>query len=192
MGDFLTRERFERRLKGRKAAHAFQGRNRAAVAVFVRFDQGAEVLLMRRSINPADPWSGHVSLPGGREEPVDTDLVATATRETGEELGFDLMSHGDFLGPLDAVPAMSRGRFTQTVVHPFVFAQRSAITLQLGTEAAGSFWLPLKAAFRGELDDVYEYRMGNSTMQLPCWRHQGEVVWGLTYQMLRSLQDTVG
>ena len=62
---------------------------RAAVAIVLHLDpeeQGTEVLLMKRVERQGDPWSGQISLPGGRFEPEDPDLLATAIRETEEEL----------------------------------------------------------------------------------------------------------
>ena len=40
------------------------------------------VLLMKRTERAGDPWSGHISLPGGRHDRTDADLLATAIRET--------------------------------------------------------------------------------------------------------------
>ncbi|MEZ4238521.1 MAG: NUDIX domain-containing protein, partial [Myxococcota bacterium] len=50
----------------------------AAVAmVFVRPPRGGdELLLIRRSEHPNDPWSGHVALPGGRVEETDASALA--------------------------------------------------------------------------------------------------------------------
>src|ERR671920_2114796 len=60
------------------------------------------ILLIRRADRSGDPWSGHMALPGGRREPGDTDLLATAIRETAEELGIEL-AHDDLAGHLDDV-----------------------------------------------------------------------------------------
>ena len=83
---------------------------RAAVATILREGlEGPEVLLIRRAENPRDPWSGHMAFPGGREAPEDRDLLATAVRETHEEVGLDLQRSAHLLGRLDALPAVARG-----------------------------------------------------------------------------------
>ena len=57
----------------------------AAVALIVRLGISMDVLLIKRSTNERDPWSGHMALPGGRWEPDDSELQQTAIRETFEE-----------------------------------------------------------------------------------------------------------
>ena len=65
------------------APAVLDGSARAAVAIVVRprVDED-EILLIRRSQRADDPWSGHMAFPGGRSEPSDADLCATAIRET--------------------------------------------------------------------------------------------------------------
>ncbi len=142
---------------------------------------------MRRSSCDEDPWSGQVCLPGGKEEEQDADLIETARRETHEELGVQLAHCSRHVGVLDDVQAMARGRRLATVITPHVFTQTRAPTIILGEEAAHAFWLPLGMAAQGSLDSEYKYGQGAGAILLPCWRYQDEVVWGLTYRMLRTL-----
>ena len=73
----------------------------AAVSVVVRANRHLDLLLIKRARSERDPWSGHMALPGGRRDPEDRDLEATASRETLEETGLDLAGVGTPLGRLD-------------------------------------------------------------------------------------------
>lgn len=184
----LTLERIAARLAAYRATEASRAFPRAAVAAVLRFDSGRpEVLLIQRAEREGDRWSGHVSFPGGREEPGDPDLLATALRETREEVGIDLSRSGRLLGRLDPVRAISRGELLPLTITPFVFAATEPVEPVLGHEATCAFWLPLVAAASGALDGEYEHRLGPVPLRLPCWRYEGRVIWGLTFEMLRKL-----
>lgn len=162
----------------------------AAVAALLRrsVDGEVEVLLMQRSERPDDRWSGQISLPGGKREPDDTDLVATAVRETHEELGILLDdAHAARLCRLERLGARARGRIVPMTITPYVFAERRVQTVRLGPEAADHFWFPLSRAAVGELDHEYVYVDGLVRRPLPAWRHDEHVVWGLTHRILTSL-----
>jgi 8-oxo-dGTP pyrophosphatase MutT (NUDIX family) len=157
------------------------------VAVVLRHIERLEVLLMQRTVRAGDRWSGHVSLPGGGEEPTDVDLRATAIRETREEVGIDLTTSGDLLGQLAPAWAVARGVPLPMSITPFVFALARPVEIALGSEATSAFWLPVDAAASGALSAVYPHRLGPFTWKLPCWRYQDQTVWGLTFEMLRNL-----
>jgi 8-oxo-dGTP pyrophosphatase MutT (NUDIX family) len=166
----------------------------AAVAVVLRFAERPEVLLMKRAERDGDPWSGHVSFPGGRREPGDRDLLATAIRETHEELGVDLATAARLIGELPPIVATGRttGRpLPVTSVTPFVFAAEGPIEATPGAEAESVFWLPIAVAASGGYDSEMEYVHQGTAMTFPCWRFDGYVIWGLTYRMLRSLIEAV-
>ncbi len=77
-------------------------------------------------------------------------------------------------------------------ITPFVFRVTAPVEPVCGPEAVCAFWFPLDLAAAGALDDRHEYRLGPVPLHLPCWRHDGHVVWGLTYDMLRKLLALVG
>jgi len=72
--------------QGWDIAHRAATREAAVLVPIVLRPQGATVLLTRRALHlPAHP--GQISFPGGAVEDGDADAVATALRETGEEIG---------------------------------------------------------------------------------------------------------
>lgn len=159
---------------------------RASVAVLLRLTEEPAVLLMKRAEFDGDPWSGHVSLPGGRAEPTDPDSVATAVRETHEELGIDLRMAA-YVAPLPSFPATAHGRTSTLWVEPHVFVEGEPATPRPNIEVAAWRWLPLGAAARGELDGTLRVR----DMHLPCWNFEDFCVWGMTYGLLQNMLATL-
>lgn len=160
----------------------------AAVAICLRtLDEGAEVLLMRRATRPGDRWSGQIGLPGGHREPEDADLLATAVRETREEVGADLHTYAEPLGRLEAVRAKARGKVLSMSIVPFLFRASGPMKLVMGPEADEAFWFPLHEARAGNLDTSHTYRGPKANFHMPAWDFAGRVVWGLTYEILAGL-----
>lgn len=134
---------------------------RAAVAAIFRFHPSTgeeEVLFIRRSVNPKDPWSGNVALPGGRQDADDNgDDEATAIRETREEVGLDITgAEWERLGRIvDDRMIQSRGK--PLAVSMFGFAAKSdacipsQLTLQ-PSEVAHAWWVGTKYLDANNLD----------------------------------------
>jgi 8-oxo-dGTP pyrophosphatase MutT (NUDIX family) len=163
---------------------------RAAVALVLRDGPaGIELLFIRRADHPEDPWSGQMAFPGGRSEPGDADLLATAVRETEEEIGVDLSREADSLGPLDEVQAMARLRPVDLAIAPFAFRLRGAVTLRPNHEVRSIHWIPLDELMREDRRSVMDYSYQGSTLQFPCLRVEDVVIWGLTYRMFMGLQE---
>src|SRR5207248_637661 len=115
----LVRERLHRKQPALVEAAPYP---RAAVAIVLRDGvRGAEFVVIHRAHRRGDPWSGHMALPGGRQDAADSDLRATAVRETREEVGIDLARHGELLGTLDDLRAVGHGRPLDLVITPFVY-----------------------------------------------------------------------
>jgi 8-oxo-dGTP pyrophosphatase MutT (NUDIX family) len=155
-------------------------KRRAAVAVVLHETPAPRVLLMKRAERDGDPWSGHISLPGGRFEPPDDSLLTTAIRESREELAIEL-SGVRLLGPMRALHPFASGP-AGIEVTPFVFATEHALAPQCGPEAMSAFWLPLDQAAEGALDATYVYP--GTDRAFPSWRYEGHVIWGLTWRIL--------
>jgi len=167
-------------------------RTRAAVAAVLREGRsGLELLLMRRAEHESDPWSGHISFPGGRAEPGDDDLVATAVRETAEETGIDLGRDAELLGRLDEVRAMARGRPVDLSITPFVFRLLRPADGTPNLEVVSLHWLPLARLLDPECRSTMELRRGQSTLHPPCLRIDELVIWGLTLRMFDNLRGLV-
>lgn len=161
-------------------------RRRAAVAVVLHDEPvGPRVLLMKRAERVGDPWSGHISLPGGRHEQVDGDLLTTAIRETREELAVELEG-ARLLGALPPLHPRTSGP-AGIEVTPFVFVTDFAVEPRCGPEALEAFWLPLEAAAAGSLDGTYTYP--GSAMTFPSWTFDGHVIWGLTWRILGDVLE---
>ncbi len=176
------------------SAHTPAAGAHAAVAAVLREGaQGAEVLLIQRAEREGDPWSGHMAFPGGRRDATDADLHATAVRETREEVGLDLATHGRLLGRLADLQAIARARPTGMTITPFVFALTGEATLTFDPEeVAAALWVPIAPLARGEGAGTVVYEREAGRLELPCWRIQGHVVWGLTHRMLLSLFEVIG
>jgi 8-oxo-dGTP pyrophosphatase MutT (NUDIX family) len=170
---------------------AEEGTPRAAVATVLRPTPtgSSEVLLIRRSQDPRDPWSGHMAFPGGRADPADEDLLATARRETAEEVGLHLAQEDvELLGRLDDVQAMAKGRFAPLIITPYVFRLRSAQTLHPNpAEVEEALWADLAPMLRGESATTKRYEFEGRNYELPGYEVGNAVVWGLTFHMLQLL-----
>ena len=158
---------------------------RAAVALVVRPDPKPALLLVRRARSPRDPWSGQMALPGGRRDPEDPDLRATAVRETREEVGIDLDRSGALLGRLGNLRPTSRA-IPRLVIAPFVFLlSESADARVASTEIAAVYWVPVADFGAPGARSTVSVETPAGKRRFPCYRVEGHPVWGLTYRILR-------
>jgi 8-oxo-dGTP pyrophosphatase MutT (NUDIX family) len=162
---------------------------RAAVALILREGpRGLELLFIHRAEHPQDPWSGQMAFPGGRAEDGDDGLVATAIRETREEIGIDLARSAEPLGALDELHALSRMRPVDLKIAPFVFRLREPADPVLSPEVDAVLWLRLEELLGPEHRGLFDYPHGGTLLKFPCIRMAGRTIWGLTYRIFTNLQ----
>lgn len=160
----------------------------AAVLLMVRPTDPLELLLIQRAEKEGDPWSGHMALPGGRRESWDADLLATALRETEEEVGV-VVPPARILGALDELRPSSHRRFPITIA-PYV----AAVPLEIATvpepsEVEAVVWMPLPHLSNDEAVDEVLIELEEGSFSLPALSYQEYVIWGMTH---RILTDFVG
>lgn len=159
----------------------------AAVAVLLRGAEldDLEVLLMRRAEREGDRWSGQIGLPGGHEEEEDEDLLATARRESREEVGIDPGGpDAQHFGAMPSIQARARGARLPLFITPHVFHRPEPEEPTLGPEADEAFWLPLGRARAGDLDEPFRYEHEGVIHKLPSWNFEGRTIWGMTHGIL--------
>jgi 8-oxo-dGTP pyrophosphatase MutT (NUDIX family) len=144
--------------------------------------QGLETLFIRRAVRAGDPWSGQVALPGGRQDPADPDLLATAIRETREETGVDLTG-AERLGVLDDLFPRTP-TLPPVVVRPFVFGLATRPALIPSPEVERAFWLPLARFSEAGVRRDVVFTVGGSERTFPAYLVDDEVIWGMTERIL--------
>ncbi len=179
------------------AEDAAAGRH-AAVAAIVRDNDGrAEILFIKRAEREDDPWSGHMAFPGGRREETDASLLATAIRETREEVGIDLERSARAIARLPDVTPYSRMPHSLTVT-AFVFAldpNENATPFAPNDEVARIVWAPLDAVLANERATTFRFQHDGADFLLPALDvgadDQSDIVWGLTFRILELLREAV-
>ncbi|HEY3254722.1 MAG TPA: CoA pyrophosphatase [Polyangiaceae bacterium] len=176
------RERIRRSLADPTPETPLEAPRTAAIAlILVDLEGSLELLLIERARREGDPWSGHMALPGGHREASDRDLAATAERETMEEVGLDLLAHGERMGRLaDHMPV----RGVPIGVRPFVYLLPARPTLALSAEVRQALWVPVAPLLEGGRRSTYTLSRGDQSWEFPAWDIDGHLVWGLTYRVV--------
>jgi 8-oxo-dGTP pyrophosphatase MutT (NUDIX family) len=160
---------------------------RAAVMLCLRDrGRGTEVVIGRRQERSDDPWSGQMSLPGGRLDHPDEPALAAAVRETIEEVGFDPLAHGEMLGPLETVHGGARQVFVAT----FAAEISSDVEPAPSIELPATWWMPFSEC------EEREVHVPEVPYLVPAFVGEGGdgrpfAVWGMTYKVLTSARALV-
>jgi 8-oxo-dGTP pyrophosphatase MutT (NUDIX family) len=153
-------------------------------------DDGLHLLLTRRTDHLRD-HAGQISFPGGRVEDDDSDEVATALRETEEEVGLP-RAHVEVIGRLPVYTTI-----TAFAVTPVVALVRPGFSLALDPfEVAEAFEVPLAYLMNPAHHQRHEFSLAGVQrrfLSMP-WEGPGGdglvrryFIWGATAAMLRNL-----
>ncbi|APR81081.1 Hypothetical protein A7982_06428 [Minicystis rosea] len=164
----------------------------AAVVVPLRLDPEPRVLLVLRGAQLKD-HAGEVGFPGGKPEPSDASLEATALRELDEEIGVpeDRIS---ILGSLMPMPVIT-GRY---LIHPFVgILDDSAAPRIASSEIQRILELPLLPILTGEQRlTAVRGQWSDTVVFAPHFAVDGAILYGasayILYELLSRLATRLG
>ena len=128
--------------------------------------------------------SGQIALPGGKVEPEDTSLVATALRETEEEIGVRV-PQAQVIGVLSELYIPP----SNFIVTPVLAHTEAQPTYQPDpSEVAKVLDLSLSAFTKPDNQSTVSVKaIKNVTLEAPCYVIDGRVIWGATAMMMSEL-----
>lgn len=147
--------------------------------------EGMSVLLTQRTAH-LSAHAGQISFPGGRMEEEDADAVATALRETDEEVGLtrDLV---DVIGRLDTYVTGTGFEIT-----PIVGIVTPPYTLTIDPyEVAEAFEVPLSYILDRRNHNRQERESAGRVRVFHVLPYQGRNIWGATAGMLVNLAEVL-
>lgn len=153
----------------------------AGVLVALTDAADPEVILTLRSPH-LSTHSGEIAFPGGKRDPEDPDLLATAMREAEEEIALH-PGQVDIIGSLGQVVSKHRLQ-----VSPWVGVIDPRLPLTANPdEIAEIYRVPLSFLLEADNRQQHLIDFGGRVRPVPAWHWQGEVIWGLTAYILSEL-----
>lgn len=160
-------------------------KNAAVLVPLVERDGGLTVMLTKRTDHLAN-HGGQISFPGGRRDEGDEDHIATALRETEEEVGI-ARSHISVVGELDDYIVG-----TGYLVRPVVGLVAPPFSLKPHDhEVAEIFEAPLDFVLDPANILLHARDVGGVKRHHFAIEWQGYYIWGATAGMLRNLSEVL-
>jgi 8-oxo-dGTP pyrophosphatase MutT (NUDIX family) len=132
--------------------------------------------------------TGEVSFPGGRFEPGDADLAATALRESHEEIGLDPVEV-EVVGELDRLTTVS----SPALIVPYVGAVNGEPAM-VGSpdEVDAIIRVPVAELLQPDIYrcEIWPWPDGGE-IEITFFELVGDTLWGATARMVRNFLETV-
>jgi 8-oxo-dGTP pyrophosphatase MutT (NUDIX family) len=162
-------------------------RSKAAVLVLLYLqDSRMHTILIKRT-EYTGPHSGQISLPGGKFEPEDYDLLATSLRETAEETGINPADIA-MIGRLTTLYIRS----SNFEVHPFVGClEKKSIFMPDPKEVEYLIETDLTILKDDKTRKTKTITIGKHTVEVPYYDYKGNHIWGATAMMLSELLEVL-
>jgi 8-oxo-dGTP pyrophosphatase MutT (NUDIX family) len=191
MTSFSSRKKLEAlrlSLRGQQEPfHSDSKKPRGAVAVL--FKEKADdlwLLMIKRSENPRDPWSGQMAFPGGHADSKDRTLFDTGVRETMEEVGINIHEQ-EFLGCLRNVQPKN----APMVVTPFLFLQVSEVHPMTSREAREVLWVPMAFLLNPKNVSSITIPIGDREVSMGCYVYLDHTIWGMSFRIIQEIVSKI-
>jgi len=161
------------------------GRTDAAVLVPLYVDDGELYAVFTKRREDLRRHPGEISFPGGRHEPGETDLVATALREAEEEIGL-ARDAVEIVGALQPTPTIATGY----AVYPFVGLIEPGRTWTLSPREVTEVLELALSALRAGYQRRRLLRRG-VPIRTDTYVVGHHLIWGATARILSDLFDRI-
>lgn len=158
---------------------------KAAVMLLLHGDPLDPHIILTERAKHLNHHAGEVAFPGGMKESCDQNLLATALRETEEEIGLT----SDKIELLGMLPSDSP-RLSMLRVAPFMGWVASPYHLQSDpSEIAVVFNFPLKLLL--DTDGYKYFELSERKIQLPYVMYDDYKIWGFTLKVMVDMLNFV-
>ena len=155
----------------------------AAVLFPIVLHEEPTVLLTQRS-HDLPSHAGQIAFPGGKVEPHDKNSLATALRETEEEIGLS----PEFVEPIGYLDNYRTG--TNFNVVPVVALVRPGFTLTIDRrEVDSAFEVPLEFLMNADNHELHQREWKGRTRTYYAMPYDDYFIWGATAGMIRNFHE---
>jgi 8-oxo-dGTP pyrophosphatase MutT (NUDIX family) len=154
----------------------------AAVLVIIHYHKDRPHVFLTKRSSSLKSHRGEISFPGGRYVESDGTLLATALRETSEEVGI-AFKIDQIIGCLSAVRTMTSNHF----IVPFVTIQEMLPQYRISaSEVEAVIDVPLIETLKSIEPDDEHYLLAKDAFK---FTHGNNVIWGATARVLKQMHD---
>ena len=150
---------------------------------FGEYKKDPHIIFTKRS-SKLSSHPGEVSFPGGKFEEQDLNLLATAVRESEEEIGIKKLN----LEHLGKLPYLISKHNIE--VHPFIAALKEDQEFIANEEIESIFTVPVSYLKNNQNAHIHEFNRQNHNVRISTWHYNEYVIWGLTAMIAAEFINT--
>ena len=150
---------------------------------FGEYKKDPHIIFTKRS-SKLSSHPGEVSFPGGKFEEQDLNLLATAVRESEEEIGIKKLN----LEHLGKLPYLISKHNIE--VHPFIAKLKEDQEFIANEEIESIFSVPVSYLKNNQNAHIHEFNRQNHNVRISTWHYNEYVIWGLTAMIAAEFINT--